>query len=172
MKAILAVIIIGVIVFFAYTVLHKKSEPVKTGVVYYYPKTNIYYDVARSQYIYFDSIQKNWKQSKNFSEEQKLSLGEKAVISNPSSPIWKNNAQDRLVYSVNLYSSGNDLKQKYYVDSINSLPKPVVDDTQKQIVPQEPKPEEKKEKPKSGFKKFLDKIFGGSKDKEPEKKSS
>ena len=172
MKAILALIIIGVIGFFAYTVLHKKPEPVKTGVVYYYPKANVYYDVTRSQYIYFDSIQKNWKQSKNFSEEQKLSLGEKAVISNPSSPIWKNNVQDRLVYSVNLYSSGSDLKQKYYVDSVNSLPKSVVD-TEKPVEQQrEPKPEEKKEKPKSGIRKFFDKIFGGDKDKEPEKKSS
>lgn len=171
MKAILVLIIIGVIGFFAYRVLHKKSEPVKTDVVYYYPKTNIYYDVARSQYIYFDSIQKSWKQSKKFSEEQKLSLGEKAVISNPSSPIWKNNAQDRLVYSVNLYSSSNDLKQKYYVDSVNSLPKPVVD-TPKRVVQQEPASQEKKEKPKSGIRKFFDKIFGGGKNKEAEKKSS
>ena len=171
MKAILAVIIIGIIGFFAYTVMHKKAEPVKTSVVYYYPKTNVYYDVARSQYIYFDSVQKSWKQSKKFSEEQKLSLGEKAVIGNPPSPIWKNNAQDRLVYSVNLYSSGNDLKQKYYVDSVNSLPKPAMD-TPKKIAQQAPPIQEKKEKPKSGFKKFLDKIFGGGKDKEPEKKSS
>jgi len=167
MKAILAILAFCIIGFFVYSAVKKEQpKPVKTGVVYYYPKANVYYDVASEQYIYFDSTQKNWKQSKKFSEEQKLSLGEKAVIKNPSSPVWKNNAQDRLIYSANLYSSTNDLQQKYRTDSINSLPKPVAD-TEKQIDSPQTKPEATtEEKHKSGIRKFFDKLFKGKKDKD------
>lgn len=161
MKTILAILAIGIVGFFVYLVLKPGRKPLETGTkgVYYYPRANVYYDVATGQYIYFDEAEKTWKQSKNFSEEQKLSLGEKAVISKPSSPIWKNNDQDKLVYSVNLYSSPNDLKQKFHTDSLSSLPPPKVAVTPPKDVKQQEKPEE--EKPKSGFKKFLDKIFKG-----------
>lgn len=167
MKAIIAILAIGIAGFFAYSAVKKKSGPVKAGVVYYYPKVNVYYDVASAQYVFFDDNSKSWKQSKSFSEEQKLSLGEKAVITHPSSPIWKNNAQDRLVYSVNLYASGNDLKQKYYTDSVNSLPKPVTTDTPKKTASKEEDQQDspEPEKPKSGIRKFFEKLFGGGKDK-------
>lgn len=160
MKAILAIVIVGVIGYFVYAAVKPDKKPLETGTkeVYYYPRVNVYYDVGTSQYAYFDSGVKSWKLSKDFSEEQKLSLGEKAVIATPSSPVWKNNEQDKLVYSVNLYSSPNDLKQKFHTDSLSSLPPPKV------VVaapPKEAKQQEKteEEKPKSGFKKFLDKIF-------------
>jgi hypothetical protein len=160
MKAILAILVVGIVGYFVYAAVKPQKEPLKTGTkgVYYYPRANVYYDVATGQYIYFDGAEKTWKQSKKISEEQKLSLGEKAVIATPSSPIWKNNEQDKLVYSVNLYSSPNDLKQKFHTDSLSSVPPPpkVVVAPPKEVNPQQ-KTEE--EKTKSGFKKFLDKIF-------------
>jgi hypothetical protein len=115
--------------------------------------------VATSQYAFFDEATKNWKLSKDFSEEQKLSLGEKAVITRASSPIWKNNAQDKLVYSVNVYSSSNDLKQKFHTDSLSSLPLPKVVVSPSKEIKQEEKTEE--EKSRSGIRKFFDKIFKG-----------
>ena len=128
MKAILAILAAGVIGYFVYAAVKpdKKNPETGTKEVYYYPKANVYYDVATGQYAFFDEARKSWKLSKDFSEEQKLSLGEKAVIIHPSSPVWKNNAQDRLVYSVNVYASSNDLKQKFQTDSLNSLPPPRV----------------------------------------------
>lgn len=165
MKAILAILAAGAIGYFVYAAVKPDKKIPQTGTkeVYYYPKANVYYDVATGQYAFFDEVQKSWKLSKDFSEEQKLSLGEKAVIAHPSLPIWKNNAQDRLVYSVNVYASSNDLKQKFQTDSLNSLPPPKI------VVapPKEPSQEEKTEteKPKSGIRKFFDKLFKG-KDKE------
>lgn len=164
MKGIIAILAIGLLGFFAYSAVKKKSGGVRTGVVYYYPRANIYYDVAREQYIFFDEKKRAWKETSDFSEEQKLSLGEKAVIPHPSTPIWQNNSQDRLVYSVNLYASGTDLRQKYLTDSLNSLPKPLPD-TPKWVAPRESKPSQEEEKPKSGIRKFFEKLFGGGKDK-------
>ena len=164
MKQIITILVIALIGFLGYMFLKPSRELPETGkgLVYYYPKANVYYDVPSGLYIYFDNEEKNWKQTNKFGEEQKLSLGEKAVISKPSSPIWKNNPEDRIIYSVNLYSSRYDLKQKFYADSINSLPKPVSTPSAIQEVTKEEKAEEK---PKSGFRKFLDKIFGSHKDK-------
>jgi hypothetical protein len=165
MKQIITILVIGIIGFLGYLFFKssKKLPETGKGVVYYYPKANIYYDVPSGQYIFFSENDKSWKQTKNFSEEQKLSLGEKAIISKPSNPIWENNAEDRIIYSVGLYSSPSDLKQKFYVDSLNSLPKTVAVPTTVTEEKKEEKTDE--EKPKSGFRKFLDKIFGGNKDK-------
>jgi len=166
MKKVIAALAIGIIGFFTYSAVKPSNKPVKTGtgVVYYYPKPNVYYDVATGQYVYFESETKTWKQTRNFNEEQKLSLGEKAIISKPSSPIWKNNADDRIIYSVNLYASRYDLKQKFYADSLNSLPK--IAATPAKVI----KPDEKieEEKPKSGFRKFFEKIFKSGKDQQKE----
>jgi hypothetical protein len=161
MKAVLLCLALGIIGFFGYSSLKPAKKPVLTGkgVVYYYPKANIYYDVASYQYVFFDSTEKIWKQTKKISEEQKLSLGERATIAKPATPVWKNNADDKLVYSMNLYSSRSDLKEKFYTDSINSLPKKV-------LLPAKPRdtvatPANTDEaKPKKGLKKFFDKLFG------------
>jgi len=162
MKTLFVILVMAAVGYFAYSALKPSKKPglLGLGKVYYYPKVNIYYDVASSQYVYFDSSKKSWGQSKNFSEEQKLSLGEKAIIAKPSSPVWKNNTSDRIIYSVNLYGSTNDLKQKFYADSINSLPKVVVTPVKKE------EEEKTEEKPKAGLKKFFEKIFKTSKDKE------
>jgi len=161
MKAIFAILAISIIGYFVYAAVKPGKKPVQTGTkeVYYYPKSNVYYDVATGQYAFLDETGKSWTLSKDFSEEQKLSLGEKAVIAKPSSPIWKNNVQDKLVYSVNVYASPSDLKQKFQTDSLNSLPPPKVVVAPPKEIKQEEKAEE--EKPKTGLKKFFDKIFKG-----------
>jgi hypothetical protein len=158
MKIFFAFLVVCILGYILYrTIPGKSDETNKIKTVYFYPKTNVYYQVGTGKYIFFDEEGKAWKQTKNFSEEQKLSLGEKAVIENPPTPVWKNNAEDRLIYSANLYSSPADIKEKFHSDSINSLPpKPVVrrDST---IA----KPPQEEQKPKSGLRKFLDKLFGG-----------
>ena len=167
MKTFIAFLVICLIGYIVYkTISGKDNESNKVKTVYFYPKANVYYQVGTGKYIFFEEEGKAWKLTKDFSEEQKLSLGEKAVIENPPSPVWKNNAEDRLVYSANLYSSPSDLKEKFHSDSINSLPaKPVIRrDTTIAKAPVED------QKPKSGLRKFFDKLFGG-KDKATDSKN-
>jgi hypothetical protein len=167
MKTIIAFLVICLLGYIIYkTITGKDNESNKVKTVYFYPKANVYYQVGTGKYMFYDEEGKAWKLTKDFSEEQKLSLGEKAVIENPPSPVWKNNAEDRLVYSANLYSSPTDLKEKFHSDSINSLPpKPVIRrDTAIAKAPQED------QRPKSGLRKFFDKLFGG-KDKATDSKN-
>jgi hypothetical protein len=81
---------------------------------------------------------------------QKDSLGEKIRLINPPKPVWKNNEEDRLLYSLEKYTSRKDYQKNFYEDSINSLPKKMEKEDEKQAAT---------EKEKSGFGKFLDKIF-------------
>jgi hypothetical protein len=167
MKTLIAFLVICLLGYFLYIIIPGKGdESNKVKTVYFYPKANVYYQVGTGKYMFFDEEGKAWKLTKNFSEEQKLSLGEKAVIENPPSPVWKNNAEDRLIYSANLYSSPSDIKEKFQSDSINSLPpKPVIrHDT---VIAKAPVEDQR---PKSGLRKFLDRLFGG-KDKAADSKN-
>jgi len=158
MKSFIVFLAICLLGYFVYkTISRRDDEANSVKTVYFYPKANVYYQVGTGKYMFFDDEKKSWKQTKDFSEEQKLSLGEKAVIENPPSPVWKNNAEDRLVYSANLYSSPTDLKEKFHSDSISSLPpKPVIRrDTSIAKATVED------QKPRSGIRKFFDKLFGG-----------
>ena len=130
-------------------------------VVYYYPKSNVYYDGRTGRYIYFSAEEDKWVQATSFTEEQKLSLGERALIDSPAAPVWKNNATDRMIYSVSLYAP-SDLSKKFVEDSISNLPRkkePV-------IARKDMKVTKDSVKEKSGLGKLLDKIFGKKKDKE------
>jgi len=167
MKTFIAFLVICVLGYIVYrTIAGKDDKTSQVKTVYFYPKTNVYYQVGTGKYLFFDGEKKSWVQTKDFSEEQKLSLGEKAVIENPPTPVWKNNAEDRLIYSATLYSSPSDIKEKFRSDSLSSLPpKPVFKrDTAFAKVPVED------EKPRSGLRKFFDKLFGG-KDKNPDSKN-
>jgi hypothetical protein len=167
MKTFISFLVICVLGYVVYRTIARKEDKVsQVKTVYFYPKTNVYYQVGTGKYLFFDDEKKSWVQTKDFSEEQKLSLGEKAVIENPPTPVWKNNAEDRLIYSANLYSSPSDIKEKFRSDSLSSLPpKPVIKrDTTLAKAPVED------EKPRSGLRKFFDKLFGG-KDKTPDSKN-
>lgn len=159
MKTIAAVIIIGLLGFFGWKMLSSTAAENKpAGAVYFYPKANVYYDVAAGEYVYFSQDEKRWIRKSNLTKQQKLSLGERAVIDEPAAPVWKNNKTDRLIYSVNLYAP-SDLQKKYRQDSINNLPKP-------KVAPADTAPSAPEEtKEKSGFGKFLEKLFGKKKNK-------
>jgi len=68
-------------------------------------------------------------------------------IDSPSQPVWKDNANHKLIYSAVLYASPNDTVQK-------KEPKPVVKPVDSSA---------KKEEHKSGIRRFFDKIFGKKK---------
>lgn len=129
------------------------TEPqaiVPTGKpVYFYPKANVYFDTGNALYTYFGP--EGWTQTEALPEEWKSGLGEKAIITQPVTPLWRNNSGDRMLYSVALYHTTN-LSVLYQKDYEASMPKKPV------VVEQAP------EKEKSGLRKFFDRLFGKKKD--------
>lgn len=164
MKTIIVLAIMGILGYIGFSANKPgKAQLPKSGLVYYYPKANVYYEVGTGQYAYFNAASNSWKETKAFSEEQKLSLGERAIIQKPSSPLWKNNADDRMVYSARLYGAAQNLQQKFREDSLNSLPKPTATVTP---VVKKTKPatvEKDSVKTKSGIARFFEKLFKGKK---------
>ncbi len=133
----------------------KEVEKSKQGSTYeYYPRANIYYDVGKKYYMVFDSAQDAWQQKNNLSSEENNLLSKKVVITNPSQPVYKDNDNHRLIYGTVLYSSSEELRQKFIEDSI----KLAALEKEKPVKKVEPKLEIEK-KPKRGLKKFFDKIF-------------
>jgi hypothetical protein len=164
MKTILVLLVMGILGYIGYSANKpEKTASPKASVVYYYPKANVYYDVATGHYIYFDEKARTWKNNKSFSEEQKLSLGERAIINKPPDPIWKNNDADRLLYSAKLYAATRNYQQLFREDSLKSLPKamattpPVI----KKVKPE--KVEKDSVKQKSGIVRFFERLFKGNK---------
>ncbi len=144
---------------FSSTACRTKEEVPKEGTVFYfYPEQNIYFDEDNNQYFMQDK-EAGWQVVTVLPEGEKEKLGTKIRVQQPDKPVWKNNAQDRLLYSVQEYASASNYAQKFTEDSLNSLPK-----KSKKI--EEATPEEKL---KSGFGKFLDKVFS-KKEKKKEKK--
>ena len=168
MKKLPVIILVLILACAAYMALRPAGKK-EIGEVVYYPKANIYYSSGTGLFYYFDSNEKGWKEVKTLNEEQKLSLGQKALIPAPPDPVWANNEQDRLFYGTGLYASRKDLREKFYEDSINSL-------TPKIVVQPEPLPGEKNEqaeaKPKNKIRRFFDKLFGRKKDKVEEDSSA
>jgi hypothetical protein len=168
MKTILVLLVMGILGYIGYSANKpEKTKSPKASVVYYYPKANVYYDVATGHYIYFDEKARTWQNSKSFSEEQKLSLGERAIINKPSSPVWKNNDADRLLYSAKLYASTRNFQQQFREDSIKNLPKPVT--TTPAVIKKEKTEKEEKDsvKQKSGIIRFFERLFKGNKKEDP-----
>jgi len=132
------------------TACNTNKDPVKEGTVFYFfPKENMYYDQDNDQY-FLETKDSGWQAVYDLPTEQKDSLGEKVLLQNPPKPVWKNNAQDKLLYSLKAYTSTEDYRKKFYEDSINSLPK-------KAAAPTEDTTTSTKEKSRLG--KFLEKIF-------------
>lgn len=123
---------------------------------YYFPKANVYYDLEQKEYYVLDSVAGNWQQKKQLPVEEQSHLGKKIVIENPSVPVYKDNNQHRMIYGIVLYSSPEEMRQKFIEDSLKSLPKKIP----KRIRREEESENEHQEKPKSKLRKFLDKIFG------------
>lgn len=129
-----------------------ESRPAQGTAFYFYPKSNVYYDIEQKQYYALSPATQQWEQKASLNADEKAGLGEKVLINTPGIPVYKDNAHHRLVYSAALYASPEDLRRKYEQDSISSLPpKPTL---------QEPKVEKKSEKKRTRVGKFLNKIFG------------
>lgn len=123
----------------------KSNRPLEPHTYYYYPKANFYYDSTAGNYICWDSSSTEWKTTDKLPVQQE-DLGKRVRIGNSRAPIWQENENHRLIYSVSLYSHAKDFKKKE---------KPVIKDTLKSDTITA---EEKVEK-KSGVKKLFERIF-------------
>ena len=130
----------------------KKPPVQQSATYYYYPKVNMYYDVANSIYIYLDEDGKTWQSAKQVTD--KLSsgtgMGKKAVLINPPLPVWKSNAHHKMVYSTALYASAKDFK-KAPPKTSPVASKPATEEKKAEV-----KKEDKKE---SGIERFFKRLF-------------
>ncbi|MBA3675779.1 MAG: hypothetical protein H0W75_12640 [Chitinophagaceae bacterium] len=169
MKLILAIIAGIALILIVFFVFNKPAEKeIKQGTTFYfYPKSNVYYDLDNAQF-YILSANEGWQATSQILEEQNAALGEKVILDKPDLPVWKANEQHKMIYAASLYTSKQEYQKKFYEDSINSLPKKTVvaikDTTSTQ--------EENVKKTKTGVGKFLEKIFSGKRDKKKEKEDS
>jgi hypothetical protein len=116
---------------------------------YYYPKVNMYYDVARGRYIYLAQDGRTWETARTISDKLTTGMGKRAVLTNPTLPVWKNNEHHKLIYSTTLYASAADFRK--------DPPKKTVKATS--AVAKKPA-EEKKVKKESGVQRFFKRLFG------------
>lgn len=128
----------------------KNDRPSIPHTYYYYPKANFYYDSTDSQYILWNSTSESWEKSDKLPLEQD-DIGRRIRIGLAAEPVWKENQQHRLIYSVTLYSDPEDFKQ------------PRKEEPKKPNIVAQPQQETEK---KSGMKKFLERIFPPKKKKD------
>ncbi len=164
--AIIAVIALILAVFFVFNSTAEKETRQGT-TIYFYPKSNFYYDVDNAQF-YILSPDEGWQKVDEITEEQNAALGEKVVLEKPEQPVWKSNEQHKMIYAASLYTSKQEYQKKFYEDSINSLPKKTVAAIKDTAATQE----DDVKKSKTGVGKFLKRIFSGKKEKKKEKVDS
>ncbi len=164
MKAVIAILIVIIATAAVFFVFKPVQEGEKQGTIFhYYPKANIYYDVDNKQYFLLSD--KGWEPSNDLPDEQKSVLGEKVILDHPDLPVYKSNAHHRIVYAATLYTSQTDLQNKFYEDSVKSLPKKEVDVIKKDSIVAAT---ENERKSKTGIGRFFNKIFSGDKKKKRE----
>ena len=140
---------------FCFACTNKKAEtivvatPAPSPKYYFFPKANVYFDSVNKDYLFLTNESKTWSTAKQIPDVMQSMMDKSVLIDSPSSPVWKDNQNHKLVYSALLYASPNDTVE-------NKAPPTV----QKPVSP-EPVKKEKK-----GLRKFLDKIFGKKKNKE------
>lgn len=131
------------------------KRPAQSATYYYYPKVNMYYDVANSMYIYRDNAGK-WQSTKQISDKVTTGMGKKAILINPALPVWKSNDYHRMVYSTALYANAHDFRKQAPPKEpvvVNNIIKPEEEKKTGETV--QPK-EEKKE---SGIQRFFRRLF-------------
>ena len=161
MQNVLKVVISGVVLLGGILILSqrkgnkliKSERPVIAHTYYYYPKANFYYDSTKGNYICWDSATTEWKITDKLPVHQ-VDLGKRVRIGESLEPIWKDNPQHRLIYSVSLYSDPEDFKKKE---------KAVVADTSQKS---DSLSEQEKTEKKSGVKKFFERVFPPKKKKD------
>lgn len=119
---------------------------------FFYPKANVYFDTVNKDYLFLGS-DGSWVTEKQIPAAMQAMMDKSVLLDTFSQPIWKDNANHKLIYSAVLYASPDDTVEKKPAPVIK---KPVNADTTVK-------------KERKGLRKFIDKIFSRkNKDKEAE----
>lgn len=131
----------------------KKAEQPKITPLqpryYFYPRANVYFDSANMDFIFQGNDGQTWQTETQIPAAMQALLDKNIRIDSPSTPVWKDNENHRLLFSALLYTSPSDTQE---------IKKPAV------LPP--PKDTVEKKKERKGLRKFFDKIFNRKKRKE------
>ena len=137
------------------------EKKAKQREFYYYPDMNLYFDVAKNNFIYSLDGGVIWDTIDAKSGKIPTTLGNKIVLNSTSDSIWKDNSIHREKYGGYVYNVIDD-------DSTDTSAATTV--TEKEIVKKPTSPvvkEDVKIKERKGLGKLLNRIFGKKKDKQP-----
>jgi len=133
----------------------KQKQEVK---FYYYPKTNVYFDVVKKDYIYSLNGGKTWAVINNTIDKEPATLGERVVIYSPVDSIWKQNEVHRKQYDGTLYNIINENNIASVGGIVTEKRAAVYKSNKARVVTNKPAPRTPKKK-----KTFFQKIFGKNK---------
>jgi hypothetical protein len=122
---------------------------------YYYPKVNMYYDVADQHYLYSIDSAKTWMTLADTTTQEIATLGDKQVLYSDTRDIWRQNELHR---------------QQFHGSILNIVPAEneadrVQDDVKERKQEVKAPVTKAPEKKKTAVGRFLQKIFGKKKDK-------
>jgi len=137
------------IAFFCFACGNNKAETAAAPPppkYYFYPQANVYFDTVNQDYLFLTNEGKTWTSARQIPDVVQSMMDKSVLIDSPAAPVWKDNANHKLVYSALLYASPNDTVERK--EPVVVVKKPVNSDSVKK---------------KKGLGKFLDKIFGRKK---------
>lgn len=120
-------------------------EAVPPPRYYFYPKANVYFDSVNKDYLFLGGDGATWTTQKQIPAAVQSMMDKGVLIQTPAQPVWKDNANHKLIYSAALYATAADTVEK-------KVSPPVKVDTAV-----------KKEERKSGIGRFFSKLFGKKK---------
>ncbi|RYY99523.1 MAG: hypothetical protein EOO11_04685 [Chitinophagaceae bacterium] len=131
----------------------KKDEPQGERILFY-PLANTYFDQDRERYYWLDTATYEWTRRDTLPPELVAGLGRSVPIPRPSVPVYRDNAQHRLIYGTSLYSTRSDLERKRREDSLADAKR------REDIRKARAETEKPKEKERTKLGKWLRKVFG------------
>lgn len=129
----------------------EKEEAALPPLYFYYPRANVYFDSANKEYLFQAQNDTSWQSAKQIPAVVQSMMDKSVQIQDSALPVWRNNANHRLLYSALLYATPNDTVAK----------KPELNQAVRQKPGASSTPAAKKEK--KGLGRFIDKIFGRKK---------
>ncbi|GAA4325625.1 hypothetical protein [Flaviaesturariibacter amylovorans] len=135
----------------------RKDEPQGKRILYY-PLANTYFDQDRERYYWLDTATYEWTRRDTLPAALRDGLGRSISIPNPPVPVYRDNAQHRLIYGTALYSTKTDLERKLREDSL-------ADVARREAIRKAQEAEQKpKEKERTKVGKWLRRVFGKKED--------
>jgi hypothetical protein len=138
-----------------------RSEKVSEIEFDYYPEKNIYFNVARSTFIYSIDGAKSWDSLHTSSKEEQKLLGRKEKIYTKTPEVWKENKTHLSMYEGKIMQMISEVDRNSVTSDEEVSDKRTIAKNSGTAVPKKAVAPKKK-----GIKGFFDKVFGKKKKKE------